>query len=188
VEVDESIVQLGERLDAWCNGFFGMLDSEDRLAQSKALLAGIEIFKELDRLKAEGLAAIRALLARQDTMPDDERSSSLIRGFEFAARLSHTLRDELRDTTGKTKVVRLMNTIADTLDTLGPGRSALAVLLDNSDAGVRASAGAYLINLMPERVIPIMQEVQKNEDASSAFFTAYWTVRCWELEGKAGSK
>jgi hypothetical protein len=188
VEVNESIVRLGERLDAWCNGFFGMLESKDGVAQAKALLAGIEIFKELERLKAEGLKAIKKLLARQDTMPNDKRTASLIQGFEFAAKLSHTLHDELLDTSGGTKVVRLMNAIADALDASGSGRSALAVLLDNPDAGVRASAGAYLINSMPERVIPIMREVQKNEDGNSAHFTAYWAVRGWELEGKAGSK
>jgi hypothetical protein len=188
VEVNKSIIQLGERLDAWCNGFLGMLDSKDRVAQGKALLAGIEIFKELERLKAEGLAAITALLARQDTMPDDERAASLIRGFEFASKLSHTLHDELLDTTGGNKVIRLMNAIADALDASASGRSALAVLLNYPDAGVRASAGAYLINLMPERVIPILREVQESQDGNSAFFTAYWAVRGWELEGKAGSE
>ncbi len=188
MEVNESIVQLGERLDAWCNGFFGMLDSRDGVAQAKALLAGIDIFKDLEQLKAQGLAAIRALLARQDTIPDDERTASLIRGFEFAAKLRHTLHDELLDTKGETKVVRLADALVQALDALKSGRSALTVLLDNPDAGVRATAGAYLINLMPERVIPILREVEKNEDGNSASFTAYWAVRGWELEGKAGSK
>ena len=54
--------------------------SMDRVAQFKALLAGIEITKELDLLKAKGLAAITALLNRQDAVTDDARAASLIRG------------------------------------------------------------------------------------------------------------
>jgi len=40
MEIEESIVQLGKKLDAWWDGFCPMLDSEDRLAQGKALLRG----------------------------------------------------------------------------------------------------------------------------------------------------
>ena len=41
-----------------------LLDSEGSLAQGKALLRGFEIAKDFDRLKADGMAAITALLDR----------------------------------------------------------------------------------------------------------------------------
>src|ERR1700730_12145171 len=155
MEIDESIAQVGQKLDAWWDELSAMLYSEDRVAQGKALLHGFEIVKEFDRIKADGLAAITALMTHHDLMTSDERAASLIRGFAFAAKLADTLHDEFSDVDGETKVAHLMFAIANALDAIGSGRAALAVLLDNPDPSVRASAGAYLIKLMPERVIAI---------------------------------
>jgi len=190
MEIDESIVQLGAKLDQWFDGNHSTFASQDRVAQGKALLNGIQIAKELDRLKADGLAALAALLKRQNVSPENERVALLIRGFEFGAKLADTLHDELLDTAGETKVVRLMNSIANALDAIGSGRAALAVLLEHPDAGVRASAGAYLlsVNLMPERVVPILREVEEKEDGNSAHFNAHWAILGWELKEKARSK
>jgi hypothetical protein len=186
MDIDESIVQLGRKLDAWWDGFSPLLSSEDRVAQGKALLRGFEIAKEFDRLKADGLAAITALLNRPDPVADDERAASLIRGFEFGARLADTLHNEFRDTAdGETKVVRLMDAIVKALDTNGSSRAALAVLLDHPDPGVRAWAGAYLIDLMPQRVVPILRQIELKGDGSSASFGAHWTLLAWRPEGKS---
>jgi len=186
MDVDESIVQLGQKLDAWWDGFSSMLDSEDRVAQGDALLRGIEIAKEFDRLKTDGLAAITALIDRHDLAPDSERAASLIRGFEFGARLADTLHDEFRDTAdGETKVMRLTDAIVKALDTIGRGRAALAVLLDDPDPGVRALAGAYLIDLLPERVGPILHQIEEEARGRSAGFRAHWALLAWEREGKS---
>ncbi len=185
MELDKSIAQLGEKLDAWSGQFFILLESEDRPAQGRELLAGIEIVKELDRLKVQGLAAIRSLLNRQAAIMKDERAASLVSGFEFAAKLKAALHDEVLDTDGCNKIVHLMNVIATTLDEIGSGRAALAVLLKHADANVRASAGAYLIDLMPDRVIPTLREIDEKNDGSSADFTAHWALLDWELKHKA---
>src|SRR5271163_4338426 len=145
MEFDESIAKLGAKLDGWVDGNLATFASHDRVAQGKALFAGIAIAKELDRLKVDGSAAIAALLKRQDPVTDDEHVASLVRGFEFAAKLKASLHDELLDTDGSNKIVLLMNEIANALDALGPGRNALGVLLEDADARVRASAGAYLL-------------------------------------------
>jgi hypothetical protein len=186
MKIDDSIVQLGAKLDAWWGEFSTMLDSDDRVAQGNALLRGFQITKEFDRLKAEGLAAIAALLNRQDTgaITQAERVASLVQGFAFSAKLASTLHDEFRDTDGETEVVRLMLEIVNALDAINPDRVALATLLGDSDPRVRAFAGAYLIKSMPERVIPILREIDENEHANSAHFNAYWTLLRWEREGK----
>src|SRR6202140_177686 len=106
MEIDDAIVQLGAKLDAWLDGNLATISSMDRVAQFKALLAGIEITKELDCLKAQGMAAITALLKRQGA--DEERAASLIKAFEFAAKLEGTLKDELQDIDGANKLVALM--------------------------------------------------------------------------------
>ena len=188
MEIEESIVQLAARLDAWWDGFSPLLHSEDRVAQGKALLRGFELAKELDRLKADGLAAIMSLLNRQGGAAEDERLASLLQGFSFAAKLTATLHDKFRDTKGETEVVRLMYAIVEALDAVDPGRAALSALLDDRDPRVRAFAGAYLIKLIPERVIPILRDIEKKEHANSAHFTASWTLLRWEREGKQNSQ
>jgi hypothetical protein len=190
VEIDDAITQLGAKLDAWLDNNLATLPSMDRAAQFKALLAGIEITKELDLLKAKGMAAINALLKRQGTVTDEERAASLIKAFEFAAKLEGALKDELQDIDGANKIVGLMNEIANALDAIGPGRTALAGLLDHTDDRVRASAGAYLliVGLMPERVLPVLHEIEDKGLGDSADFTAHWAIVGWEREGKFGVK
>jgi hypothetical protein len=188
MELDESIVQLGAKLDAWLDGNLGTISSVDRLVQFKALLAGIEITKELDVLKAKGMAAITALLDRQEAMTENERAASLIRTFEFAAKLGAALGDEMGDIDCANKIVGLTDKIAGALDAIGPGRVALAGLLDHSDDRVRASAGAYLMELMPDRVLPILQKIADKEPFDSAASTAHWTIVHWEREGKYKAK
>ena len=185
MKIDESIVQLGAKLDEWFDGNRATFASQDRMAQGKSLLRGFQIAKELDRLKADGLAAITALLNLHDPSASDKRVASLVQGFEFAARLADTLHDELLDTDGEGKVVQLMNGIAKTLDGMGSGRTALAILLDSPNPGVRAAAGAYLVRLMPDRVLPILHEIEANEGGSSAGFNAHWAIVRWERESKA---
>ncbi|MFZ0423223.1 MAG: hypothetical protein WAL80_10140 [Xanthobacteraceae bacterium] len=186
MDIDQAIVELGERLDAWWDGFCPLLNSEDRAAQGHALLRGFEITKEFDRLKADGLATLAALVNRQDSVPADERAASLIRAFKFGARLADTLHDEFRDTAdGETKVVNLTDEIVKSLNKIGSGRAALAELLDDPDRGVRALAGVYLIDLMPDRVCPILQQVREEARGLSAGLRAYMTVFAWERVGVA---
>jgi hypothetical protein len=184
MEIDQLIVQLGTP-DEWLDENIAVFASQDQIAQEKALLAGIKIAKELDRLKAEGITALAALLDRRDPVADEERASSLIQGFEFGAKLADALHDGLSDTDGETKVAHMMDSIVKALDEVAPGRIALAVLLDHADAGVRASAGAFLIDLIPQRVIPILREIDKPEDGSSGSFKAHWTPLAWEREGQS---
>ena len=186
MEIDESIAQLEERLHEWFYGNVATFASDDRQTQAEVLLRGFDLVKEFDRLKADGLAAMTALLARKDETTDEQRVASLIRGFEFGARLADILHDQFRDIAdGETKVVGLMDEIVKALNAIGFGRAALAVLLDHTDAGVRALAGFYLIDLMPDRVVPILRQIEEKKDASSALFRAGWALLGWKLEGKS---
>lgn len=185
MDIDQMIVQLGARLDKWLDGNLASLASNDRPSQIKALLAGVDLLNELDRLKASGLAALKELLNNRASVPQEERRRALVRGFEFAAKLQHALHDELLDTDGETEVARLKHAVVDALDGSASSRASLSELLDHSDAGVRASAGAYLINLMPERVIPILREIEEKEEGLSADFTAHWVLLDWDLKQKA---
>lgn len=186
MDLEESIVLLGAKLDEWFKVNLPTFKSQDRAAQGKALLQGFDIAKEFDRLKADGLAALAALLSPHDTgaVPQAERAASLLQGFAFGAKLASTLHDEFRDTKTETEVVQLMLKIVNALDVVDPERVALAKLLDDSDPRVQVFAGAYMIKSMPERVIPILREIQEKEDANSAHFNAYFALLMWEHESK----
>ncbi len=185
MELEESIAQLGAKLDAWWAGFSPMLGSEDHAAQVGALLGGFAMAKEYKDLKAKGLAAITSLIERDDPTTEDQRVASLVAGFAFAAKLSAALHDEFQDMAGMAEVADLMYKIVTTLDATVSGRAALAVLLDDSDVRVRAYVGAYLliVNVMPERVVPILRDIEQKERANDAHFTAYWAILRWEREG-----
>jgi len=173
----ESFVKVGEKLSKLWEEISGLLDSEDHVAQARALLRGREIVKEFELLKTEALAIIAALLDDSNSVSDDERAASLIRGFEFGARLADTLHDEFRDIAdGETKVVRLTDAIVKAL----PGRIRLAVLLDHPDPGVRSLACTYLIDLMPERVISVLEEIREKRRGQSAGMRALTTLFGWE--------
>jgi len=185
VETDTSIVELGSKLDGWFQDNRGIFASQDRVAQANALLGGFKLVKELDRLKAEGTAALTRLLSSDVSVSSNERAASLVRGFEFGAKLAHTLHDELLDTDGESTVLRLMDAIVLALNAIYPGRAALTALFEHPNAGVRTSAGGYLIDLMPDRVVPLLKEIDEKSDGSSASFAAHWALLAWERERKS---
>jgi hypothetical protein len=179
----EDIAKSVEKLDAWWETFSAMLNSESLVAQGKALLSGFEIAKEFDRAKAEGLHILATFLERPTATSEEEYAASLLRGFEFGAKLADTLHDEFRDIAdGETKAIRFTDSIVLALNAIAPGRLRLAVLLDHPNSGVRALAGAYLLDLMPERVLPILRDVEEKEVANSAHFRASVALLGWRCE------
>ena len=187
MEINGSIARLGAELDACWDALSPLLNSEDRAAQANVLLRGVTLAKEYDRLRTEGVAAIRALLDRRDAT-EGERIASLVKAFAFAAKLANTLHDEFHDVDGETQVARFTEAIVKTLDGLETGRAPLAILLDHPDAGVRAWAGACLIDWQPDRVVPILRDIEKKEFANGAHFTASFALFRWERDAKAHNK
>lgn len=185
MEIDQTIIQLALNLDDWFDKNHSTFESQNRAGHSTALLRGFELVKKLDRLKADGMATIAALLARNESMSSDERVASLLRGFEFAARLADVLHDELLDTDGENEVWRSMDAVVQALDKVGRGRAALDTLFESQDARVRGAAAAYLIDSVPERAIPLLREIEENEDANSAHFNAHWALLAWKLDKKS---
>ena len=181
MEINESIARLGAELDACWDALSPLLNSEDRAAQAKVLLRGVTLSQEYDRLRTEGLAAIQALLDQRDAT-EPGRIKSLVQAFAFAAKLANTLHDQFHDIEGETQVARFTEEIVRTLESMGTNRAPLAGLLDHPDAGVRAWAGACLINQQPDRVVPILRDIEKNEFANGAHSTAFFALVRWEHE------
>jgi hypothetical protein len=185
VEIDASIAELGSRLDDWFQDNRTTFASRDRTAQGDALVSGFDVVKDLDRFKLDGMTALTGLLNRDVLIASNDRTAPLIRGFEFGAKLAHALHDGLLDTDGETEVLGLMDAIVLALNEASPGRSALTALFEHPNAGVRASAGAYLIDSIPDRVVPLLMEIDERSDGSSASFTAHWALLAWKLDKKS---
>jgi hypothetical protein len=183
MEPDQAIVELAGKLDAWFDSSHQAFFAQEPAAQCMALSRGVEIIRQFDRLKADGMAAIRAVLDRHGG--DSDQKTSLISAFEFGVRLGDALHDEFLDTDGNAEVRHLLDAIVLALEKAGSGRTALEVLFDSPDAGVRAAAGAYLIDLMPERVVPMLRDIDEAGGGMSADFGAHWTLLAWEREGKS---
>lgn len=188
MEIDESIAQLAVKLDAWFETNVSTFEFADRVAQGRAIHDGVILVRELDELKRRGLTALTMLIEDRNSATREQRAAALLAGFRFGARLADTLHDELLDTKAETKIVRLMRMIVDALDEIDPRRVTLTTLLNDPDAGVRAYAGAYLIKLMPERVIPILRDIEEQQKANSAHFSASWTLLRWERENIEAAK
>lgn len=181
MEFDETIARLGAKLDAWLDSDLPAFRSQDRTAWAKALLDGIEITNEIDKIVAEGWAAIALLLDAQHGTAVEERTASLVRAFAFAAQLKAALHDEVGEPDTCNELVLKMNSITGMLDETPAGRAAL---LDHAKDSVRASAGAHLVDLMPDRVVPILREIDQKGGVNSADFTAHWALLGWELKQK----
>lgn len=188
--LDAAIAELGAKLDAWFDANQAASASHERDAQSQALVSGIQIVQELDSLKEQGLQTIKALLKRRNPTTEHNNVVSILRAFELATKLADALHDELLDTDGESEFIGLKNDIADALDATDHGRGQLAALLDHPDAGVRASAAAYLliVNLKPNQALPVLREIEHNESGNSAFFKAHWALLDWELRQKTAGK
>ena len=180
MEVDE-ISRLAEKLDAWFDGILPLLESNDAAAQSKALLDGVEIAKEFDRIKEEGIAVLNALLNRQDNA--DGRVASLVQGFAFGVQLLGALY-ELGDTDGGNKGAHLVRDVVKKLDAIEPGGVSLAALLDHPDDVVRVYAGQYLIDRMPERVVPALRSIDEKNDGRHASMRAMTVLFPWDGDQK----
>ena len=120
-------------------------------------MAGLKLLKQFDDLKSQGLASLATFLNLADVASESERIETLLRGFERAARLEG-ISNDLQDWDGVKQTDHIMDDIVVALVAIGPGRTLLVPLLKHDNARVRVLAGRYLIDLMPDRVVPILEK------------------------------
>ena len=153
------------------------------------------ITKEIQDADAEQRAAMIAAIDRaRDAADDAARVAKLCHAFELCCLMQVVSNDDFGGGETVERAIDHKHAIAAALDAIAPGRrAALASLLDSPFAGVRASAGAHLLNadLLRERVVPLLQEIERNV-SGSAGWTAFWALSpddhgAW-LTGEAAMK
>jgi hypothetical protein len=135
--------------------------------------------KEIQAAEADQRAAMAAALDRaREAVGPEERVERLVEAFATCALIQVVAEDDFGDHETVDRAIEMKHTIAAALDAIGDGaRGALAALLDSPFAGVRASAGAHLLNagLLRERVIPLLQVIEQDV-WGSAGWTAFWAL------------
>ena len=130
--------------------------------------------QEVAAEKAQAAAAIaRAFDDAKATADPDGRTAKLLKAFELSVKTKYWAYDALGDIEAGNAAAGQTWAIVEALDAIPPGRrSALASFLDSPDVGVRCMAAGRLKEIMPERVIPILQKIDKEEGGSSVGFSA----------------
>jgi hypothetical protein len=128
------------------------------------------IYEEKQRLLAE-LKTLRQE-ARIAGRPE-ERTARLITLFKFAADLKAVGHDELADEETTEAGEQVTKDTFQELKSIGPqGLNAVVNLLDDPNPNIRCSAGLLLMPEMPERAVPVLEELRDQHDASDAAIRA----------------
>lgn len=115
-------------------------------------------------------------MSRQKKLLDDFVHSALRR---YAAMDTHDNRTQRACIENMIRIIR-------ELDAMQPeGRAALTKLLGSDELAVRVTAASYLLNVMPETVLPILKDIQDNcyGDAAIDATTALFMYRAgdWDV-------
>src|SRR5258708_30622171 len=165
--------------------------ASDLEAQQRLYLRMREIDKELTAIRSTQEAALNSLIEERpsaDPASEAERIARLLRAFEFAAQLGRIAGDVICDSEYSDQWTQQRKRIVTVLDAVDPGRQHLIGLLDHPIPDVRASAGAYVMEVEPERALPVLRAVYESERGLNAGWTAFFPIQMYDAEQKKQKK
>ena len=182
---EEYVEELMQKMEALTEDMRGAIRAKDQKAQKDVLLRVLAIEKELEAIQAAQRAKLSALLDLDDVTDADEQVARLLLGFELGAKLSHLYSDVAPENDARNAVMQQTYAVGHALDAIGTGRRlALATFLDHPHLSVRAMAAASLPDLLPEKAIPVLTEIQKTAPGTSASMVALTTLTIYEHRNK----
>lgn len=139
--------------------------------------------KEFEAAKENRRAAMANAVAEAKAVSDpDERTKKLLAAFVFCVKSACAAEEEGQGVETYNFGIRQLSMIGDALRAIPPNRfDALAQFLDSPDIEVRGFAAVWLKDDMPERVLPILKEINKTEKFGSGVGTQVFTA-IFELE------
>src|SRR5258708_30904985 len=123
-----------------------------------------------------------------DPASEAERIARVLRAFEFAGQLGRIGGDVICDSEYSDQWTQQRKRIVTVLDAVDPGRQHLIGLLDHPIPDVRASAGAYVMEVEPERALPVLRAVYESERGLNAGWTAFFPIQMYDAEQKKQKK
>lgn len=117
--------------------------------------------------------------AREATSPM-ERQRMLMNAFKYAAWVRAVAQDELVDDDLSNEAETQLQNIITGLDAVPPeGRAALAPFLVSHNPDQRVCAAVALLDLMPNRVLPVLRDLAEKEPGTNAGATALDALNKW---------
>ena len=133
--------------------------------------------------KLKLLAELKTLMQEARTgRHTRERVARLIAAFRFAAELRVIGYRELDDKETGDTAQKAKFDLYDQIKGIPQGRSEFVKLLEDTDLNVRSSAAVLLLRQMPERAVPIIEEIQRTARGTDASFTAGFALRQYKSE------
>ncbi|HWE71520.1 MAG TPA: hypothetical protein VG328_00045 [Stellaceae bacterium] len=153
-------------------------DQKTMLEIGKKLAANEKAFgatkKQRQNTMAQSVAAAKAIA------DPDARTKALLSSFAFCVEQACAAHREGQGIDTYNFGIKQLRSISDELRALGRS-AALAEFLDSPDIDVRGFAAVWLKDIMPDRVLPILKEVNKTEKFGSPVGTQVFTA-IFELE------
>jgi len=159
-------------------------EDNDLETQRDILCGLIENEQEAYQRKLKLLAELKTLMQEARATKDiAERISRLVEAFRFSCDLRAIGYEELADQETGDKAQAGTFKLYDQLKAAGPeGHAALVKLLDDPSRDVRSSVAVLLLRQMPERAIPVIEEIERTERGSDASISAGFALRCYQRE------
>jgi hypothetical protein len=181
---EDRIEQLMQELETFPDRATAASDLE---AQQRLYLRIMEIETELKAIRSTQQAALNGLIEEKPSAApagEAERIARLLHAFEFAAQLGRIAGDVICDSEYSNQWTGQANRIVTVLDAVDPGRQHLIGLLDHPLPDVRALAGAYVMEVNPERALPVLRAVHASERGLNAGWTAFFPLQMYDAEQK----
>jgi hypothetical protein len=155
-------------------------DQQELLEIGRKLAANA---KDIEQAQGERRALMATTVADAKSAADpDQRTKKLLAAFALCVKEACAADEEVGDIDTYNFGVKQLGVIGDALSATPPNRfSELAQFLDSSDIQLRAFAAVWLRQLMPERVLPILKEINKTEPFGTPAGTQVFTA-IFELE------
>jgi hypothetical protein len=159
-----------------------MAGEQERIyfAAHRAKVAGNEVLREelrdqLVQLDIDQRALLRNAAAKFTSLckidpkaSDDDKVAQLLQAFSIGAKLVGLWDDAMGSSAVSTRFERRLYTIRTALYAIGSGRlSALSVLLDDGNPDVRVAAAANLLELLPDRCVPVLKALGRKDIGST---------------------
>jgi hypothetical protein len=172
------IIEAQERLLA---DMAAAVENKDLSAQRTIIRQLAELESKLKRIEASyriGLQSV--MLAVGDARTPQERLEKLLAAFGVIAWIRSSAQDDLVDDSLSDEADAQMRLVIGGLDETQPnGRKALIGYLGSHNPDQRACAAVALLDLMPDRVLPVLRDLAENEPGTNAGATALDALSKW---------
>jgi HEAT repeat protein len=179
IESLEALQELAQR-------FIKAHEDNDIEIQRKILHGLIENEQEAYQRKLKLLGELKLLMQQAGRAKDVAgRILRLVDAFRFSCDLRAIGCEELADQETGDKAQAATFKLYDELKGIGPeGHTALVKLLDDPSRNVRSSVAVLLLRQIPERAVPVIEEIERTAPASDASISAGFALRCYWRELK----